>query len=191
MKNIFIINAGCTKDGQGGTLNASYVKLATETLEGLGHRVYTTKVDEDYDLEQERDKILDADVVILQTPGWWMSPPWQFKKYEDYVFPSLRLMSGDGRSRTSPERKYGSGGLCLNTSYMISCTWNAPREAFEDPSQFFEGVGIDGVFFGVHKAFQFMGMSRLPTFMANDVIKNPSHEQDFARFREHLTRHIG
>ena len=47
------------------------------------------------------------------------------------------------------------------------------------------------MFFGVHKTFQFLGMSKLPTFMANDVIKNPTHEQDFARFREHLIRHIG
>ena len=104
MQNIFIINAGCTHLGQGGTLNASYVKLATETLEGLGHRVCTTKVDEDYDLEVERDKVLGADVVILQTPGWWMSPPWQFKKYEDFVFHSDRLRSGDGRTRSDPQR---------------------------------------------------------------------------------------
>ena len=191
MKNIFIINAGCTHLGQGGTLNASYVKLATETLEGLGHRVCTTKVDEDYDLEQERDKVLGADVVILQTPGWWMSPPWQFKKYEDFVFHSDRLRSGDGRTRSDPQRKYGTGGLCPGKHYMISCTWNAPREAFDDHGQFFEGVGIDGVFFGVHKTFQFLGMTKLPTFMANDVIKSPTHEQDFARFREHLIRHIG
>ena len=73
---------------------------------------------------------------------------------------------------------------------MISTTWNAPKEAFEDPSQFFEGVGIDGVLFGVHKTFQFLGMQKLPTFMANDVLKNPTHEADFARFKAHLLANI-
>lgn len=188
--NIFIINAGCSHHGKGGTLNGSYVKLAFEVLQKKGHNVYTTKVDEPYEVDKEQDKILDADIILLQTPGWWMSTPWQYKKYEDFVFASNALLYGDGRSSKNPDLKYGSGGKCLNKRYMISSTWNAPLEAFNDPSQFFGGVGIDGVFISVHKAFQFLGMTQLPTFMANDVIKNPQHEKDFQRFREHLEKHI-
>ena len=51
----------------------------------------------------------------------------------------------------------------------------------------FGGVGIDAVLLPVHKAFQFIGMKNIgKTFMANDVIKNPTHAEDFARFEATL-----
>ncbi len=74
---------------------------------------------------------------------------------------------------------------------MISMTWNAPLEAFTEPMQFFEGKGIDGVLFPMHKTFAFLGMKPLPTFMANDVIKNPTLEADLERFKAHLIRCFG
>lgn len=188
--NIFIIDAGCQLHGHGGSLNHHYVNLAKDVLTAKGYTVVITKVEDNYDVETERDKILAADTILLQTPAWWMSPPWQFKKYQDYVFGGERLIYGDGRSRKDPSLLYGSGGKCVNKRYMISCTWNAPLEAFTEPNQFFEGKGIDTVFMGVHKAFQFMGLTPLPTFMSNDVIKNPTHEQDFIRFKDHLEKYI-
>ena len=188
--HIFIIDAGCKLHGVGGSLNHHYADMAKSILQEQGHSVEITRIDEGYDITKERIKILDADIVILQTPGWWMSTPWQYKQYEDLVYGNDMLIYGDGRSRNNPNLKYGSGGKLLNKRYMISTTWNAPKEAFEDPSQFFEGVGIDGVLFGVHKTFQFLGMQKLPTFMANDVLKNPTHEADFARFKAHLLANI-
>ena len=68
--------------------------------------------------------------------------------------------------------------------YMISCTWNAPANAFTAPEEFFEGKGIDAVLLPIHKAFQFIGMKPMQTFMANDVVKNPTYEADFKRFVE-------
>lgn len=70
--------------------------------------------------------------------------------------------------------------------YMLSLTWNAPLEAFNDPKQFFNGVGVEGVYLHFHKANQFLGLSPLPTFMANDVEKNPKIEKDVDRFIKHL-----
>jgi modulator of drug activity B len=70
--------------------------------------------------------------------------------------------------------------------YLLSVTWNAPTEAFSDPVQFFEGRGVDAVYFPLHKANQFLGLQPLPTFMCNDVIKAPQIENDFARYRDHL-----
>lgn len=55
-----------------------------------------------------------------------------------------------------------------------------------DPNQFFHGVGVDGVYLHFHKANQFLGMEALPTFICNDVIKQPDIETDIARYREHL-----
>lgn len=73
---------------------------------------------------------------------------------------------------------------------MLSSTWNAPQEAFEDPLQFFDGKGIDAVMMPVHKTFLFLGMRPLPSFMANDVLKNPRIAEDLDRFKIHLIRYF-
>ncbi|MDO5532905.1 NAD(P)H-dependent oxidoreductase, partial [Sutterella sp.] len=109
--NFLILNAGCRNFGQGGTLSAAMVELAKKTLEGLGHAVEVTRLDDGWVIEDEVEKMLRADVVIIQTPGWWMSTPWQLKKYEDEVFVSPKLCGGDGRTRSDPTKKYGSGGF--------------------------------------------------------------------------------
>ena len=69
---------------------------------------------------------------------------------------------------------------------MLSVTWNAPDEAFVDPAQFFEGKGIDAVYFPFHKANQFLALSELPTFLATDVMKAPNVEATVARYAQHL-----
>lgn len=75
--------------------------------------------------------------------------------------------------------------------YMLSVTWNAPAIAFTDPKQFFEAAGVDGVYIATHKAYQFLGMTPLPTFMSNDVIKNPTIDRDIQNYQAHLTTVFG
>ena len=58
---------------------------------------------------------------------------------------------------------------------MISTTWNAPITEFKDKNEFFEGRGYDGATFAMHKAMEFCGMKALPSFICNDVIKNPKN----------------
>lgn len=188
---IFIIDAGCQNYGKGGTLSHAYVQMAKSEFEAMGFEVRVTPVENDFDPKEEAQKILWADALIVQTPGWWMSTPWQLKRYEDLVFGQPELCGGDGRSRTDKTKLYGTGGFLTGKHYMISTTWNAPLEAFTDPGQFFEGRGIDGVFMPLHKTFAFLGMKPLSTFMANDVIKNPTHEADFARFKSHIRTVFG
>ncbi len=53
-------------------------------------------------------------------------------------------------------------------------------------NSFFEGVGVDGVYLPFHKANQFLGMTALPTFMCNDVIKDPDVPSYIAALRAHL-----
>ena len=101
-------------------------------FEGFGHEVVVTNLDDGWVIEDEVKKILAADVVIVQSPGWWMSPPWQFKKYEDEVFVQPGISAGDGRSRHDPMKRYGTGGQLKNKRYLLSSTWNAPLEAFTD-----------------------------------------------------------
>ena len=65
-------------------------------------------------------------------------------------------------------------------------TWNAPQQAFDDPSDFFEAKGVDAVYLPFHKANQFLGMCALPTFLCTDVMKRPDIERDVARYQRHL-----
>ena len=100
------------------------------------------------------------------------------------------LFKDDGRTRSDLSKKYGSGGLLQGKKYMLSLTWNAPLEAFTDPQQFFDGKGVDTVYYHFHKANAFLGLTPLPTFMCNDVVKAPNIERDVARYLAHLKKAI-
>ena len=190
MKNILLINGAKTFAHSNGQLNDTLTELAQEVLSDLGHQVQVTRADSEYDAKAEVEKFLWADTVIYQMPGWWMGAPWTVKKYIDDVFTEGHgsLYANDGRSRSDASKKYGSGGLIRDKNYMLSLTWNAPMDAFNDAEQFFHGVGVDGVYLPFHKANQFLGMQTLPTFIVNDVIKAPEVEAYMAQYRDHLTQ---
>ena len=190
MKNILLVNGAKTFAHSNGQLNDTLTELAQEVLSDLGHQVQVTRADSEYDAKAEVEKFLWADSVIYQMPGWWMGAPWTVKKYIDDVFTEGHgsLYANDGRSRSDASKKYGSGGLIHDKNYMLSLTWNAPMDAFNDAEQFFHGVGVDGVYLPFHKANQFLGMQTLPTFIVNDVIKAPEVEAYMAQYRKHLTQ---
>lgn len=186
--NFLILDCGCENFGHGGTLNHFFTATAKDLLTELGHNVEVTRVGDEWSIPEEVKKILKADVIIVQTPGWCMGPPWQFKRYENMVLVQPEVCGTDGRHSATPNEGYGSGGFLTDKKYLLSSTWNAPLAAFEEKDQFFGGIGIDGVLLPVHKNFQFLGMKPLPSFMANDVVKNPQIPQDIERFKEHLRK---
>ena len=192
MQNVFIINAHEPWPFSEGKLNRSMVERATANLENKGYQIQMTTMHDDYDVEKEIEKHMWADAMILQTPCNWMGVPWTFKKYMDEVYTAGmdgRLCTGDGRSREDKSRQYGSGGTLTGKKYMLSITYNAPLEAFDDPDQaFFKGRGVDDLFWPMHLNFKFFGMTPLPTFACHDVLKNPDVENDFIRFDAHLER---
>ncbi|MBC7209878.1 MAG: NAD(P)H-dependent oxidoreductase [Pseudomonas sp.] len=173
-------------------LNRTFTAVHMALLLGLGG--VSMGVTAAQTVEQaEVEKFLWADVVIYQMPGWWMGAPWTVKKYIDEVFTAGHgsLYANDGRTRSDASQKYGSGGLVQGKQYMLSLTWNAPQQAFDDPSDFFEGKGVDAVYFPFHKANQFLGMSGLPTFLAVDVMKRPDVPAALAAYEQHLDEVFG
>ncbi|ESH52312.1 NADPH specific quinone oxidoreductase (drug modulator) [Salmonella enterica subsp. enterica serovar Choleraesuis str. 0006] len=170
-------------------MNDTLTEVADGLLRDLGHQVKIVRADSDYDIKEEVQNFVWADVVIWQMPGWWMGAPWTVKKYMDDVFTEGHgtLYASDGRTRSDAAKKYGSGGLAQGKKYMLSLTWNAPMEAFTEKDQFSHGVGVDGVYLPFHKANQFLGMDALPTFIANDVIKMPDVPRYTAEYRKHLS----
>lgn len=192
--NILLLDGGKAFGHSGGRLNHTLHHTAREVLAQLGHQVRETVIDDGYDTEAEVGKFLWMDAVIWQMPAWWMGEPWTVKKYIDDVFSAGngKLFQNDGRHRVDPAHGYGTGGLLHGKKHMLSLTWNAPLEAFTEPQEFFEGKGVDGVYLHFHKANEFIGITeRLPTFICNDVIKNPDVPKFIADYRAHLQRVFG
>jgi len=190
MKKALIINAHQEYPFAKGELNKAIAKRIGEHLQRVGYAIKTTTMKDDWDADEEVDKHTWSDVVILQSPTNWMGLPWSFKKYMDEVYTAGmfgKMSQNDGRSAESPKKNYGSGGLMQDTRYMLSLTFNAPEEAFNDDNEFlFAGKSIDDLFFPQHMNFKFFGMKPLPTFACFDVMKNPNIERDFERLQKHL-----
>ncbi len=193
MKNILLLNGGKQFAHSAGQLNSTLHEAALAHLDRAGFDVRQTFIDGGYDVQEEVEKFLWADVVIYQMPGWWMGAPWTVKQYIDEVFTAGHgsLYASDGRTRSDHTQKYGSGGLIQGKQYMLSLTWNAPQQAFDEADDFFEGKGVDAVYFPFHKAQQFLGMSGLPTFLATDVMKRPDVPAALAAYQAHLERVFG
>lgn len=193
MKNILLLNGGKQFAHSASQLNSTLHEAALAHLDRAGFDVRQTFIDGGYDVQEEVEKFLWADVVIYQMPGWWMGAPWTVKKYIDEVFTAGHgsLYASDGRTRSDHTQKYGSGGLIQGKQYMLSLTWNAPQQAFDEADNFFEGKGVDAVYFPFHKAQQFLGMSGLPTFLATDVMKRPDVPAALAAYQVHLERVFG
>ena len=100
------------------------------------------------------------------------------------------LCAGDGRVAESPKKNYGTGGTLTNVKYMMSLTFNAPEESFNDSEEFFEGKSVDDLLFPMHMNFKFFGMKPMETFASFDVMKNADVENDFKRFEAHIHKHF-
>ncbi|WP_165855695.1 NAD(P)H-dependent oxidoreductase [Marinobacter sp. JSM 1782161] len=194
MSNILIINAHHHYSFAEGKLNGTLVQMADELLTAKGHQTRIVEVDKGWDVDQELENHQWADIVILQTPVNWMGVPWTFKKYMDEVYTAGMggsLCNGDGRTEDAPKSNYGAGGTLVGKKYLISLTFNAPKESFDDPNEYlFRGKSVDDLLFPMHMNFRFFAMEPLQTFACYDVMKNPQVEDDFQRFAQHLDAHI-
>ena len=190
MANIYLINGANPSEYSKGTLNAAMIAQAQTLAEQAGHAVRVCTVAEGYDVAQSLQDHLWADLLLLQFPVHWMGVPWNLKKFMDEVYTAGlggQLCQGDGRSTARPKQGYGTGGVLQNKRYLLSVTFNAPAEAFNDESQwFFAGGSVDDLLWPQHLNFKFFGMQALPTFAAYDVIKNPQTAEDLQRFAAHF-----
>ena len=198
MSNVLILNAHHPYSFAPGNLNGALANMAQELLESRGHDVRLVNTQDVADTELSSDEAIAnfrwADTVILQSPTYWMGVPWSFKKYMDDLLTDGtdgRLCEGDGRSSDAPKENYGAGGTLTGKKYMLSLTFNAPEEAFNNPKEFlFQGKSVDDLWFPMHMNFRFFGMEAIDTFVCYDVMKNPQIEADLVRFQQHLEAHF-
>ena len=195
-KKVLIINAHQVFEGiSSGRLNQSMVDLLSSEFGQQGYEVKHTYIEKGYDVTEEVDKHVWADVIVLQTPVYWFGSPWIYKKYVDEVFTAgmfqQKLLADDGRTREDPSKQYGTGGKMQGKKYMLSLTWNAPQAAFGDARQYlFEGKTVDDVFVSNTANYKFCGATVLPSFSCYNVVKEASVEIDMARLREHLVKFV-
>lgn len=196
MKKVLIINAHQFFEGiSSGRLNKTMIGVIQEEMEKRGYEVQHTNIEQGYDINSEVKKHVWADIIILQSPVYWFNMPWIYKKYVDEVFTAgmfqQSFLLGDGRTRDDLTRQYGSGGKMQGKQYMLSLTWNAPKEAFDDTNQhLFQGKSVDDVFVSNTVNYKFCGVDILPSFSSHDVMKEPEVEADIERLREHLLEYI-
>lgn len=192
MKNVLIISAHQFFEGiSSGRLNNTMIVVIKEEMAQRGWAVQETHIEHGYDVDEEVEQHLWADIIILQSPVFWFGMPWIYKKYVDEVFTAgmfqQSFLSGDGRTRDDPRKHYGTGGKMQGKQYMLSLTWNAPRKAFSDAAQMlFAGKTVDDVFVSNTANYTFCGAEVLPSFSCFDVMKQPDIQGDITRLREHL-----
>lgn len=190
MKNIYILNGAREDENSKGQLNRYLSQLSADYFESQNFEIELHHVFEGYDSEQEIEKHLWADCIIVHFPLHWMNVPWILKRYFDEVYSDGmdgRLAYSDGRRSHAPTKNYGMGGTLTDTKYMFVVTLNAPNNAFNNISEpFFSGESLDDVLRPVHYIYKFMGLKPLKTFALYDVFKNPTIEQDVMNYQKHL-----
>lgn len=191
MKNIFIINGGQKFGHSGGRFNETISAASFHFFNNHpDFNVKVTDINDDYDPAEEVAKFVWADVVIYHTPIWWFQLPHGFKKYIDVVFTeghAKGIYHSDGRSAANPAINYGTGGMLHGRKYMLTTSWNAPKEAFTLPGEFFSQKSVDeGPLFGFHRMNAFTGMEPLESIHFHDIEKNANIPEDLKRYEKHL-----
>ncbi len=163
MKKVLIINAHQRYEGFAeGKLNQTFVDVMKTEFENKGCDVKLTVIEKGYDPVEEVEKHVWADLIITQSPVYWFGNPWIYKKYIDEVFNAglfqQSLIVDDGRTRKDPNKQYGTGGKMQGKKYMLSLTWNAPKEAFGNKNQIlFEGKTADELLISNTSVYKFCG----------------------------------
>lgn len=191
-KKVLIIRAHQVYKGIAeGQLNETLASLTEKFFINENYRIDQTIVENGYDVENEIDKLLYADLVVIHTPVYCFNVPWLFKKYTDEVFLrgmiNHKLLDGDGRTRENPNKQYGTGGKLVGKKVAIIATWNAPEESFNDTEQvLFEGKSADDVLLNVSLNYKFCGMEVLPYLHCYDVMKNPNIDSYLQNLNNYL-----
>lgn len=187
MKKVFIINGGQKFGESGGLFNSTLTEITERFMSKEGYQVKVSNINDDYSSSEEADKFVWADIIIYHIPIWWFQVPHRLKAYFDNVFEGDKIYGGDGRSSKNPAINYGTGGLLKGKKYMVTTSWNAPKEAFTIPGEFFKQTSVDdGVLFGFHRMNAFIGMEPIPGIHFHDVVKNGDMERDQENYLRHL-----
>lgn len=196
-KKVLLINTHLTyPNWSEGLLNDAFNQKAKEFFEAKGFEILETKVEDGYNADEEVEKHLEADIILLQTPINWFGAPWIYKKYVDEVFNSglhsAKFLSGDGRTREDKTRQYGTGGKMQGKKFMICSTWNAPAESFNNVNQqLFRGINTQDYLLHITSNYRFCGVEVVPDYNCFDIFKEGDITTDLKNYPAHLQKVFG
>jgi len=72
---------------------------------------------------------------------------------------------------------------------MITATWNAPSQAFDDPEQqLLEGKGTADLLLPISSNYRFCGVEIMKGYNCFDIFKDSQIEQDLENYPKHLEK---
>jgi len=193
-KKVLLINTHLTyPNWSEGLFNDAFHQKAKDFFLGKGFEVLETKVEDGYNPDEEVEKHIDADILILQTPINWFGAPWIYKKYVDEVFNSglfsEKFLSGDGRTREDLTKQYGTGGKMQGKKFMVCATWNAPKASFNDPNQvLFEDRSTADVLIQITSNYRFCGVDIVSDYNCFDIFKDGDIVGTLENYPKHLEK---
>ncbi|MCP3999330.1 MAG: NAD(P)H-dependent oxidoreductase [Gammaproteobacteria bacterium] len=129
------------------------------------------------DVQAELDKLMAADVLILQFPMWWFSMPAILKGWVDRVF---AFGSAYDFGRT------WENGVFAGRKAMLSITASAPEAAFKPDGR---NGDMERVLWPIHAGILALcGYSVLPPFIAHGIpfIGEEAMQAELERYKQHL-----
>lgn len=130
-------------------------------------------------LRREMDRVLAADLLILQFPMWWYSVPGILKNWIDRVF-AFGEMYGPGRTWDS--------GVMKGKRAMLAFTTSAPADSFMPDGK---NGDMERLLWPLHAGvFGVCGYSVLPPFIAHAVafISADARAAILAEYRRRLSQ---
>lgn len=197
MNKILIINGGQIFDQSKGQFNKMLCQWSSDFFKSKPNtEIKVVDINDDYTPEDEAKKFVWADFIIYHTPIWWFQVPFKLKEYFDRVLSTgykNGIYIGDGRSNKNdnPKLGFGTGGLLTGKKYMLSTTWDAPRESFTVRSEFFNLQNVDEIMIGFHKMNKFIGLTKTNSIHFYDINQNITKEvlsMYHQAFNDHLER---
>ncbi|MBU2712576.1 NAD(P)H-dependent oxidoreductase [Zooshikella harenae] len=181
MLKVLIINGAEQRKMAPGKFNESMIETTQNSLTSYTE-VRVTHAASHYDIKEEQEKIIWADIIIFQFPVYWFNVPSSLKKFFDNVY-EYGLFFG-------PSEHYGEGGYLTDKFYMLSTTWNAPIDAFSHTHGLFSKKHPDDLLLAIHTTQQYIGMQPLPSFSAFNIVKQPNFSHWQKQWQAHLTQYI-
>lgn len=191
-KKVLLINTHLTyPNWTEGTLNNSFIQKAKDFFEAKSFEILETKIESGYEPDEEVEKHMEADIVILQMPVNWFGAPWIYKKYVDEVFnsglASKKIIENDGRNTEDLTKQYGTGGFMQGRKFMICATWNAPAEAFNNPEQnLMQGKDSSDLLLNISSNYKFCGYDVLKDYNCFDIFRSSNIANDLENYPKHL-----
>lgn len=158
-------------DDVAGRSNEQIFNLGMEQMHAAQQECFTAQI------KSEQEKLLAADLLILQFPMWWFSMPALLKGWIDRVF-AFGVTYDFGRTWDQ--------GVFTGRKAMLSLTLSAPEAAFQPDGR---NGDMERVLWPIHAGILALcGYSVLPPFIAHGIpfVGEAAMQAELSRYKQRL-----